>query len=570
MDIDDLKTLVETDIWQLYEKHAMYMRNKGYYSATDRNFRFFNGNQWDNAIVGKNVELIQINYIKPIVKYKVGVVTSTNYAIIYNSDNFESQEFRMEAKRASELLTKEASKIWEKNKLDSRLKKAVRKSAINGEVIVYWYWDEKTQMPKIELKSKVDVMYGNENDDDIQNQPYILIKRRSNVINAREYARSKGVKEEEILNIHGDNFTQDESGDSAKDEVDDMTTIVTFLYKKDGTIHFSESVKYVTITKDQDTGLTYYPVAHLNWEDCEGNARGIGEVEQHIDNQIEVNKTATRRAFIGKNIAYPHPVINEDKIQNPEALNKVGATIRIKDGSAEDISKYFRYTNPGSISPDIANLQNELISVSRELAGAGDMATGQIQPDEASGKAILAVQRASEQPLNEQSANVLQFIEDIGLIIFDMLKTYSDDLMVVDESTDAVTGEAVENLVIIPKQILETLKLNIKIDVTPKSAFDKYAQESSIENLTQSQLFLPQNQQLLEDYVSLLDEDSTMPKSKLLDLLKRRKERSKAIEQMELQAQQLKAQAQQNIANQQDIEAISQMGNQMINQATQM
>ena len=570
MDIDDLKTLVETDIWQLYEKHAMYMRNKGYYSATDRNFRFFNGNQWDNAIVGKNVELIQINYIKPIVKYKVGVVTSTNYAIIYNSDNFESQEFRTEAKRASELLTKEASKIWEKNKLDNRLKKAVRKSAINGEIISYWYWDEEIQMPKTELKSKVDVMYGNENDDDIQNQPYILIKRRSNVINAREYARSKGVKEEEILNIHGDNFTQDESGDSSKDEVDDMTTIVTFLYKKDGTIHFSESVKYVTITKDQDTGLTYYPVAHLNWEDCEGNARGIGEVEQHIANQIEVNKTATRRAFIGKNIAYPHPVINEDKIQNPEALNKVGATIRIKDGSAEDISKYFRYTNPGSISPDIANLQNELISVSRELAGAGDMATGQIQPDEASGKAILAVQRASEQPLNEQSANVLQFIEDIGLIIFDMLKTYSDDLMVVDESTDAVTGEVVENLVIIPKQILETLKLNIKIDVTPKSAFDKYAQESSIENLTQSQLFLPQNQQLLEDYVSLLDDDSTMPKSKLLDLLKRRKERSKAIEQMELQAQQLKTQAQQNIANQQDIEAISQMGNQMINQATQM
>lgn len=570
MDIDDLKTLVETDIWQLYEKHAMYMRNKGYYSATDRNFRFFNGNQWDNAIVGKNVELIQINYIKPIVKYKVGVVTSTNYAIIYNSDNFESQEFRTEAKRASELLTKEASKIWEKNKLDNRLKKAVRKSAINGEVIVYWYWDEETQMPKIELKSKVDVMYGNENDDDIQNQPYILIKRRSSVINAREYARSKGVKEEEILNIHGDNFTQDESGDSSKDEVDDMATIVTFLYKKDGTIHFSESVKYVTITKDQDTGLTYYPVAHLNWEDCEGNARGIGEVEQHIANQIEVNKTATRRAFIAKSIAYPYKVVNEDKIQNPEALNKVGATIRIKDGIAEDVSKYFKITNPGSISPDIANLQNELISVSRELAGAGDMATGQIQPDEASGKAILAVQRASEQPLNEQSANVLQFIEDIGLIIFDMLKIYSDDLMVVDESTDAVTGEVVENLVIIPKQILETLKLNIKIDVTPKSAFDKYAQESSIENLTQSQLFLPQNQQLLEDYVSLLDDDSTMPKSKLLDLLKRRKERSKAIEQMELQAQQLKAQAQQNIANQQDIEAISQMGNQMINQATQM
>ena len=569
MDIDDLKKLIETDVWQLYEKHAMYMRNKGYYSSTDMNFRFFNGNQWDNAIVDKNVELIQINYIKPIVKYKVGVVTSTNYALIYNANNFESQEFRNIAKKACEMITKQTSKIWEANKLDYKLKKAVRKSAINGEIISYWYWDEEEQIPKIELKSKVDVMYGNENDDEIQNQPYIIIKRRYSIINAREYARKCGVSEEEILNIHGDNYTQDESGDDSKEEVDDMVTIVTFLYKKSGTVHFSEAVKYVTIQKDQDTGLTYYPVAHLNWEDCEGNARGIGEVEQHISNQIEVNKTATRRAFIAKSIAYPYKVVNEDKIQNLEALNRVGATIRVSDINADDISKYFKITNPGTISPDIANLQNELITISRELAGAGDMATGQIKPDEASGKAILAVQRASEQPLNEQSANVLQFIEDNGIIIFDMLKTYSENLVVLNETTDVLTGERVEELVNIPKQILEKLKFNIKIDVTPKSAYDKYAQEVSIENLTQSQLFLPQNQQLLEDYVSLLDDDSTMPKSKLLELLKRRKERNQVIQQIQMQADQMKANAQQLIAGQQDIMNISQIGNQMVNEASQ-
>lgn len=569
MGTDDLTKLMETDIWQLYEKHAMYMRNKGYYENTNRNFRFFNRDQWEGAIVDKNVELISINYIKPIVKYKVGVVTSTNYAIIYNSDNFESQEFRSVAKKASEMLTKKASKIWEINKLDYRLKKAVKKSAINGEIIAYWYWSEKDGVPKIELKSKVDVMYGNENDDEIQNQPYILIKRRSNVINAREYAKSKGVNDEEILNIHGDNYTQDESGDDSREEVDDMVTIVTFLYKKGGTVHFSESVKYVTIQKDEDTGLTYYPVAHLNWEDCEGSARGVGEVEQHIANQIEVNKTATRRAFIAKNIAYPYKVVNEDKIQNPEALNKVGATIWVRDVNADDIDKYFKITSPGTISPDIANLQNELITVSRELAGAGDMATGQIKPDEASGKAILAVQRASEQPLNEQSANVLQFIEDIGVIIFDMLKTYSDNLTVLNETTDVMTGKTVEELIIIPKSVLERLKLNIKIDVTPKSAYDKYAQEVSIENLTQSQLFLPQNQQLLEDYVSLLDDDSTMPRSKLIELLKRRKERSQVIQQMQMQAEQMQVRTQQLLAGQQDIMNISQIGTQMVNEATQ-
>lgn len=561
--------LKETDIWGLYESHLLFMNRKGYFAKTDRNFRFFNGDQWEGVVL-KKTEPIQVNFIKPIVKYKVGVVTSTDYALIYNSENYDNEEFREVAKKASELVTKKAQKVWEINKIDTKLKKCVKKSAINGEAITYFYWDNKKRVPIMELKSKVDAMYGNENDDDIQEQPYILLKKRVTLSQAREYAKNKGVKEEDIDAIHADNFTQNESGNDSKEEVTDMVTIVTMLYKKNGTIHYSEAMKYVDIEKDADTGLTYYPIAHLNWEDCEGNARGIGEVEQYIDTQIEVNKTATRRAFIGKMISYPHTVINKNKIDNPQDLNKVGSTIYVNDSSADDVSKFFKITTPGQISPDIANLQNELIRTCRELAGAGDIATGQIKPDEASGKAILAVQRASEQPLDEQSSSAKQFIEDIGLIIFDMLKTYSESLVVIDENTDPVSGDVNEDVLEIPKSVLEALQISIKIDVTPKSAYDKYAQEVSLENLAKSELFLPQNQQLLEDYVSLLDEFSTMPKAKLLELLKRRKKRTQAIEEMSSQAEQMKLQAQQNQADAMDIENISQMGNQLVNQTAQM
>lgn len=561
--------LKETDIWGLYESHLLFMNRKGYFAKTDRNFRFFNGDQWEGVVL-KKTEPIQVNFIKPIVKYKVAVVTSTDYALIYNSENYDNKEFREVAKKASELVTKKAQKVWEINKIDTKLKKCVKKSAINGEVVTYFYWDSKKEVPIMELKSKVDVMYGNENDDDIQEQPYILLKKRTTLSQAREYARSKGVKEEDISAIHADNFTQNESGNDSKEEVTDMVTIVTMLYKKNGTIHYSEAVKFVDIETNIDTGLTYYPIAHLNWEDCEGNARGIGEVEQYVDTQIEVNKTATRRAFIGKMISYPHTVINKSKIDNPQDLNKVGSTIYVSDSSADDVSKFYKITTPGQISPDIASLQNELITTCRELAGAGDIATGQIKPDEASGKAILAVQRASEQPLDEQSSSTKQFIEDIGLIIFDMLKTYSESLIVIDENTDPVSGEVNEDVLEIPKSVLEALQISIKIDVTPKSAYDKYAQEVSLENLAKSELFLPQNQQLLEDYVSLLDEFSTMPKAKLLDLLKRRKKRTQAIEQMSSQAEQMKLQAQQNQANAMDIENISQVGNQLVNQTAQL
>jgi len=563
-----IQDLVETDIWYLYEKHLNFMRSKGYFSGTDKNFRFFNGNQWGGVIL-KNTDPVQINFIKPIVKYKVGVVTSTDYSIIYSSENFDNEVFRQIAKRASELITKKVSKVCENNKFDTKIKKCVKRAAINGEILLYWYWNNKENIPKTEIKSKVDVAYGNENEEDIQSQPYILLKRRTSIIQAKEYAKSLGLPEEIIEDIHGDNFTQDESGEASKEEVDDMVTIVTKMYKKNDRIFYSESAKYVDLIKDQDSGLTYYPLTHLNWEDCEGSARGIGEVEQYIDTQIEVNKTATRRAFIGKNISYPHTVVNKRKIVNPSALNRVGSIIEIDDPTGEDVSKYYKITSPGSLSPDVANLQNELITVTRELAGAGDMATGQIKPDEASGKAILAVQRASEQPLDEQSSSTKQFIEDNALIIFDMLKTYSDELVVVDEINDAISGEVSEQVEIIPKSVLEALQLSIKIDITPKSAYDKYAQEVSLENLTKSNLFLPENQQLLEDYVSLLDEFSTMPKSKLLELLKRRKERSRAIEEMQMQAEQTKLETERNMANQLDIESIANQGYQMINETTQ-
>jgi len=90
--------LKETDIWGLYESHLLFMNRKGYFAKTDRNFRFFNGDQWEGVVL-KKTEPIQVNFIKPIVKYKVGVVTSTDYALIYNSENYDNEEFREVAKK---------------------------------------------------------------------------------------------------------------------------------------------------------------------------------------------------------------------------------------------------------------------------------------------------------------------------------------------------------------------------------------------------------------------------------------------------------------------------------------
>jgi hypothetical protein len=65
--------------------------------------------------------------------------------------------------------------------------------------------------------------------------------------------------------------------------------------------------------------------------------------------------------------------------------------------------------------------------VTRELAGAGDTATGQVNPESASGRAILAVQQASQAPMTEQKESYKNFIEDIAKIDLEYLVVYSED-----------------------------------------------------------------------------------------------------------------------------------------------
>lgn len=535
MDIEELK---QTDIWTLYEQSRNYCRLLNMYSDTDRNYRFYNGDQWEGLKI-KGIEPVQLNFIRPIVKYKVGTINSNLWSPNFSSENFENKEFRKVAEKTCEMLNKKASKVWERDSLDLKIRKVTKDSAINDEGIMYVHYNEEQQTPINEIISKNDIYFGNENDSDIQRQPYILIKQRLPVIEVQEMARAEGVSEEKVRYICGDNDTFEESGEAAKYEKDDMCTVVTKFYKKNGTVHFAKAVKYLDIKEDSDSGLTRYPIAHMIWEEKEGSARGEGEVRHHIPNQIEVNKTIMRRLITVKNTAYPQKVVNTDKVVNPSAVDQVGATLKTKGGmSVEDVRNVFATIQPAQMSTDVEKVQNELISVTRELAGAGDIATGEVNPESASGKAILAVQQAAQQPLVEQLSELKTFIEDLVRIWLDMFIVYSvDGITLEDTTTDPNTGEEVTVLATVPQTVMQELQATVKIEITPKGAFDKYAQELSLENLLKAGYFNIQRLSELEIYVKLLDDDSTMPKAKLEEAIELMKEEQRKIAAINAEAQ---------------------------------
>jgi len=543
MDIQEIK---ETDIWTLYEKGRNYHRLTGIYTDTDRNYRMYNGNQWGGAKLG-DVEPVQKNFIKPIVKYKVGVIHDNLYAINFSSMNFENKEFRQQAEKICEMLNKKAARIWEKDKLDFKGRRITKDAAINDEGIMYVNYDLDNQTPLNEIIKKNDIYYGNENDDDIQSQPYILIRKRMPVSNAIEMAEKEGLSEDKLSMIIGDNDTFEESGEASKQELDNMVTVVTKMYKKKGTVHFSMATRWVEIKKDKDSGLTYYPIAHINWEEKEGSARGEGEVRYLIPNQIEVNRTEVRRVLAVKYQAYPQKVVNIDKISNPSALNQVGGNIKVKGGmSVDDVNKLVGTIPPAQMSPDVKQLQEDLIQVTRDLAGAGDIATGQVNPEDASGRAILAVQQASMSPMTEQKESYKNFIEDLAKIWLDMIIVYSQDgIKLEEEVTDPTTGEVTIQLVDVPQTALQELQATVKVDITPKGAFDKFAQESSIENMFAQGMFNVQRLPELKTYVKLLDDDSVMPKVKLEEAIELIEQEQEKIAMMNAQAQMMQQKAQQ-------------------------
>jgi len=510
--------LVETNEWQLLEKGKNYLRLKNVFSDVDLCNRFFNGDQWAGLKSG-SVRPITYNVIKPIVKYKIGVVNSNGYDIVFSPDNYEQPEFQKEMDALCKKINKYISQTNEMTNIHKKIRKLIKKAAIVSEGVIYFTYNEEKKEISAELVNKTNIFYANENDDELQEQPYIILTFRRDVDQVRELARQNGVSEDKIELITPDMDIFEESGDYAKEEVNNQVTLALKLYKKEGKVYIKESTRTVNVIPEYNTGLTYYPLEHLTWEDEEGSARGVGVVKSNISNQIEINSTATRRSLSVQHLAYPKLAVNMDKVSNPSALNEVGTPIKFKDMDLADIKSQIGYLDPATMSPDSEKLQNELIVNTRELEGAGDSAIGQINPEDASGKAILAVQQASQQPLTEQAEKIKDLYESVGKIIFDMWQVYTDEsgkdiLVEVKDTQGNVSYEPLN----ISKEILDKLKVNIKIDVTPKTAYDRMAQEMSLENL------LVKGYITFEEYVEALPMDSTMPKPILTKLLQARQE----------------------------------------------
>ncbi len=531
MNRTDLK---ETDLWTLYQNSITYSRQMSAYADTDKNWRMYNGNQW-YGLKCIGIEPVQLNYIKSIVNFKVGRINTNLWGVNYSSETVDNEQFRPLANKLCKMINKYVNKIWEKEGMDYKIRMYSLIAAVDDESVFYTYWDKESKMPIVELLNKNDIYYGNENNPDIQSQPYIIIKRRMPVINVQDMAMENGIPLDLIV---GDNENLEESGEKAKYEKDPMVTVLTKLYKEKGRVHYEIATRCAVIQKDNNLGLKNYPVTHFPWAPKPGSARGEGVVRNLTPNQIELNKTLMRQMLVTKKTAYPQRIVNVSRIVNPEDVEKIGATIRVKGETIGDIKQVFDTTQPVQLSFDLERLKSDLIQTTRDLEGASDIATGSVNPEDASGKAIVAVQDAANMPLTEQVTYLKRSLEELARIFFDMIVAYTEGKLkledeVLNEDTDQVEIRVIE----VPTYVLEELRLSAKIDITPKSAYDKFAQERTYENLLEGGYFTAQRLPELKVLAKVLDDDATINKQKLNDAIAEIERQQRKIDEIQQRVQ---------------------------------
>jgi len=555
---DKLKDTKETtEIWNLYQKGIDYIHKISLVSETDEAHRMYTGDQWFGLQSGKE-KMPMFNFIKGIVKYKIAIVSQNSMSAVYSNMGSKDETIT----KACEALNEHFRKSWELAKMDTLSWKVVKDSCIQGDSYLFF---PSSDVKESQILDNVNVLLGDEKNSNIQEQPYIIIVERRFVNEVKKDAKKYGIKKDDIDLIVSDEDYQNQLGD--KNDVESKNgkcTSLLYMYKdKEGIVHFSRSVRNIIYQPDiilqsadsegnlTGRGLKRYQLINFIWEDKKGTARGVGEVKQWIPNQIEVNKTLARRSISIQQSAFSKLAYDENAISNPDDLDIVGAKIAIKNGTAQSINNMIAYLNPSTMSSDAKNLSDELVLTSKELAGAGDSATGAIDPTKASGTAIIAVRDQSALPLNEQITTYKQFVEDLALLWYEIWVAYNPNGLTV-EMKDEEQGEY---QFVIPADVLEGMKVNVRIDVSQNNPYSRFAQEQSLENLFAMKAIS------FDEYVEALDEDAAVPKGKLQDIIDKRQEQMKKEMEHQAQIQGLQKQLQQYQGQlQQSTDLITQLG----------
>lgn len=534
-----------TDDWRLYDDGKEYNKNlsPNYYATTNRNERFYAGDQWKGIKIN-GYSAWTLNIFKRTIDFFIATIMSRRVKMQFSVDNVSDTTAKANEQMllaAAKMLSEHSTVRWERLKMDTLLREALLDGALSGDMAAYTYWDDMAETGQhygldpatqkkqpikgdfvTELVDGCNVMFGNPNDRRVNFngrplQPYIIIAGRDMVSNLRKEAKAHK-KENELTDkdietlIVSDVDYEEQAGDRSQHELtgrgdgSGKATYIIKLWPENGTIYFSKSVKSAYIRKNVDTRLKQYPVAWTNWTKRKNSYHGQAVGTGLVNNQIEINRNYAKIfKWIG-DMAFPKIAYNSDALPNG-LTNKIGELIPVDGAHIQDISKVIYPIQPAQMANGVMSFLSQSVKDTMEMMGVSDAALGNVKNPENT-SALIAVRESTAVPLGNIEANLYQFVEDIGYTWFDfMMHRYDVPRVLETVNEDGIKGVVEFN----PAELVDA-KFRIKVDVGPSSYWSEIASVQTLDNLykqgklTPKQYFermpdgyIPMREKLLED-----------------------------------------------------------------------
>jgi hypothetical protein len=447
--------------------------------------RFKAGDQWPPATTRtKSLPRPVFNLIKMIETHKVANVMSEQINMLFSREEADETQ---EQDETGDLFSRYSAATWERIKQDDLNEEALDVAANTGTVAVHYFYDMSikggVQFPFIgemqgEVIDPINIFFGNEQQRNVQRQPYIIISSRESIKSVREYARSNGLSKDMVAQIKPDKDTQDEGYDMAKVEIDDgkKITVITRYWKGNGgKIMFCKVAGGMTIKKTTDTMLSRYPIAVMQWERRKKSIRGIGDTEGLIPNQKAVNTLVAMQILSVQLTGWPKLIYKKGAIDPSKITNAPGEMI--EDHLPVGQGDGAKYLTPGNISAVAGNLVEAILTYTRQMTGADEAATGSAPSADLNATAIMLLQKASAIPIESIKRRFYSFIEDIGRIWEDIWKVkYNLPRQVTLKDDD---GE--EYPAMFDGSQYQDVPMSLKIDVGPSSTYSESLMLSSLD-----------------------------------------------------------------------------------------
>lgn len=442
-----------SSVWQMYQRGVEYQSNLKLSRKIPLYVKFYEGDQWPAPTEAtKNLPRPVFNIVKMICRNKKSAILSVPVKIVYESETPAGDVTKFN--RFAAYIQKELGQdLLDKKAIDSGVKK--------GTYIYHYYWDSEARGKdgikegalRCETVDVLSIFFADPTQRDEQKQEWIIIASRESV---------KAVREMCDKDVDPDTIRADESDDKynrIEQEGDELVTVLTRYFRKDGEVYVEKATKSVLFKKafaltpdleaarrqlgintDEDAPnlaspdspektpdieqrrarATLYPIVVGNYDQRENSIYGIGEVEGLIPNQKAINTTFAMLLLNNQTNAWGKYVVSPDALNGQVINDQPGQVLTdySKAGNGiKKLSEQIMQSQPISVIDSITQL-------TRVVTGSTEVMTGETIGAGMSGAAIAQLQAQAQMPIEELRDTFWLVKEKQGKVLAQFFKLY--------------------------------------------------------------------------------------------------------------------------------------------------